>query len=147
MNVKKLMYFLSVFIVVLITLKLIFLYPANEKVKLKLLLIESEVSRMGYKTNWIVISEKRHKWYNSLLMNSAKNSIHLSGDAIDIYVFDVDGDNKFTYKDVKIIEKACRNVEREFPELIGGFGSYMKKGFFSKNMVHIDTRGYYKRWY
>jgi len=144
---RKLIKTLVALIFFIISLKIIFLYPANEKVQLKLMLIESEVSRLGYRTNWVVISEKRHPWYNKLLMNSSKNSLHLKGDAIDIYVFDVDWDNRFTKKDVEIIEQATKSVEKEFPELVGGFGTYMKKGFFSKRMIHIDTRGYYKRWY
>lgn len=144
---KKLFIFLFILFTLLIIIKYVLLSPANPNVRRKLSLIEKEVNDKGYSTNWFIISDKRHKWYNSLLLNSAKDSEHLKGNAIDIYVLDVDGDAEFNENDIKIIEKACKRLEKKYPELTGGFGTYLRKGYFTRHMVHIDTRGYYKRWY
>jgi uncharacterized protein YcbK (DUF882 family) len=102
-------------------------------------MIEDEVSKRGYKTNWIVISGKRSVWYNRLLSNSVDNSNHLQGKAVDIYVFDIDGDNKFNQKDIEILRSATQYVENNYPRLKGAFGTYTNKGYFSRNMVHLDV--------
>lgn len=136
-----------IIVIIIVTIKVTFLYPAVGQVREKITLIESEVINMGYTPNWVIISEKRSEWYNSILKNSAKNSYHLKGMAIDIFIFDVDGNNKFTYDDIRIIERANDIVERKNPNLKGGFGTYMKSGQLSKRMVHIDVRGYKKRFF
>ena len=82
---KKLILFLSI-VSFVILVKLVFFFPANKDTRLKLRMIEDEVSKRGYKTNWIVISGKRSVWYNRLLSNSVDNSNHLQGKAVDIYV-------------------------------------------------------------
>jgi uncharacterized protein YcbK (DUF882 family) len=102
-------------------------------------MIEDEVSKRGYKTNWIVISGKRSVWYNRLLSNSVDNSNHLQGKAVDIYVFDIDGDNNFNQKDIEILRSATQYVENNYPRLKGAFGTYTNKGYFSRNMVHLDV--------
>ena len=110
----------------------------------KLDLIENELKSKNYKTKWVIISQKRNVFINNLLPNSAKKSYHLKGIAIDIYVFDINGDNYFDIKDIKILEKANNNVEKKYPELKGAFGDYFidKNGYFTKHMIHIDTRGF-----
>jgi hypothetical protein len=110
----------------------------------KLDLIDNELKSKNYKTKWVIISQKRNVFINNLLPNSAKKSYHLKGIAIDIYVFDINGDNYFDIKDIKILEKANNNVEKKYPELKGAFGDYFinKNGYFTKHMIHIDTRGF-----
>ena len=134
---------------VFLFLRFTVLSPTEGSIKEKLNLIEIEVKKMGYTPNWVVISEKRSDFANNLLPLSAKNgkSYHLKGKAIDIFVFDVNGDNEFNSKDVKIIETANNTVERRNPKLKGGFGTYMKKGYLNKHMIHLDTRGYHHRYY
>jgi len=139
---KKVLLVVSILIVV----KLVFFYPSNQKVTTKLEMIENEISKRGYNTNWFVISRKRHRWYNSILSNAAKNSHHLNGDAIDIWVIDIDGNNKFDKKDIQIFKSANDYVENEFPHLRGALGTYTNKGFFTRRMIHIDTRGYKKNY-
>jgi hypothetical protein len=75
-------------------------------------------------------------------------SWHLKGKAIDVYVFDINGDNLFNKKDISILEQANKVVEKEHPELIGGFGDYFLdiNGYFTKHMIHFDTRGYRHRY-
>lgn len=131
-----------------ICLGLIFLFlyrsyinpPANERTRYKLSLLEEKLSSQGYRSWFFVCSGKRSVWYNARIGGKA-NSYHLSGSAIDILVFDIDGDWKFDQKDIAILEKLNRSVEREHPELVGGFGTYRKEGGLYGFMVHLDTRG------
>lgn len=143
---KSILKILMIFAVVIV-IKLVFFYPPNKNVKLKLDLIESELSRLGYKSNWVVISGKRHIWYNKILPNASKNSNHLKGTAIDIFVFDINWDNKFNNDDIVIFEKVVKDIENKYPNLKGGMGTYRNKGLLTKHMIHIDTDGSNKRWY
>ena len=140
---------IKTFLVLLFTLlivKLTFFLPSNKDVTFKLKMIRNEIIKRGYNDNWFIISGKRSSWYNNLLLNSAKNSHHLNGDAIDIYVFDIDGDGVFTSKDIRIFESANNHVESTYPKLTGALGTYRSKGYLTKHMIHIDTRGYKKRY-
>ena len=122
------------------------LIGADKQITRKLELIKFELNSKGYKTRWIIISQKRLSIFNDLLPNSAKTSWHLKGKAIDVYVFDINGDNLFNKEDISIIEQANKVVEKENPELIGGLGDY-KNGYFTKHMIHFDTRGYRHRYH
>ena len=121
-------------------MKNIFFKSPKDKVLTKLRMIEDEVYRRGYDPNWIIISGKRSQWYNDILRLSAKNSQHVKGNAVDIYVFDVDCDGKFTKKDIEIVRLANISVEKNFPEYKGFFNTYLNKGIFAKRMIHIDVR-------
>jgi energy-coupling factor transporter transmembrane protein EcfT len=124
------------------------LLGAKSEVLKKLSLIEEDLVERNYNPSWIIISQKRHPLLNSLLNKSAKDSYHLKGLAIDIYVFDINGDGIFDASDIKILEIANNNVEREHPELIGAFGDYSSKenGYLTKHMIHLDIRGYKVRY-
>ena len=50
----------------LFLVKIIFFFPANTVVKIKLEKINNEIQKRGYKTSWVIISEKRSKWYNTI---------------------------------------------------------------------------------
>ncbi len=119
------------------------LLGADQKIVSKLKLIEKDLADKNYEANWIIISQKRYEILNSKLSKSAKKSNHLKGIAIDIYIFDINGDGRFNDVDIAILENSNNNVEREHPELIGGFGDYFIKGagYFTKHMIHLDTRG------
>lgn len=114
---------------------------ANPKIKTKVQLIKESLIDAGYNPRWFTISEKRNKIFNSLLANSAKKSHHLHGNAIDVYVIDIDGDGKFTQTDLDIVKRHNNRVERRNPHLRGGFGTYTSKSI-AKHMIHFDTRGY-----
>lgn len=128
------------------------LIGADKEITRKLQLLKLELNSKGYETRWIIISQKRLSFFNDLLPNSAKNkkspSWHLKGKAIDVYVFDINGDNLFNKEDISIIEQANKVVEKENPELIGGLGDYFldKNGYFTKHMIHFDTRGHRHRY-
>ena len=116
---------------------------ANEKIKTKVRWIKESLTKSGFKVNWFIISEKRSKLYNSILPNSAKKSYHLHGDAIDVFVIDIDGDGIFTQKDLDIVKYHNNLVERRNPSLKGAFGTYTTKSELTKRMIHFDTRGYH----
>jgi uncharacterized protein YcbK (DUF882 family) len=138
---KKFLILFSISLPILFFSNILGLRGANKKVKTKVQLVKESLEKAGYEVNWVVISEKRSKFFNRLLPNSAKKSHHLNGDAIDVYVFDIDGDDKFTQNDLDIVKKHNRKVERRNPELRGAFGTYTSKTF-AKHMIHFDTRGY-----
>ena len=133
-----------VIIIVLITsiiLYKIFINPlANKEVRFKLSLIDKELKSQGYRRWYFVSSGKRSKWYNDFL-KTVKNSQHLKENAIDIIVFDIDGDWLFNETDISILEKINAKVEKNHLELTGAFGTYRKEGGIYNNMIHIDTRG------
>ncbi len=145
-------YFLSFCILGYLLMYLGGLVGADKEITRKLELIKLELNSKGYKTSWIIISQKRLSFFNDLLPNSDKNkkspSWHLKGKAIDVYFFDINGDNLFNKEDISIIEKANKAVEKEYPELIGGLGDYFidKNDYFTKHMIHFDTRGYRHRY-
>jgi hypothetical protein len=145
-------YFLSFCILGYFLMFLGGLIGADKEITRKLELIKIELNSKGYKSSWIIISQKRLPFFNDLLTNSAKNkkkpSWHLKGKAIDVYVFDINGDNLFNKEDIYIIEQANKAVEKEHPKLIGGLGDYFldKNNYFTKHMIHFDTRGYRHRY-
>jgi hypothetical protein len=145
-------FFLSFFILGYILMYLGGLIGADKEITRKLELIKLELNSNGYEANWIIISQKRLSFFNDLLPKSAKKknspSWHLKGKAIDVYVFDINGDNLFNKEDISIIEQANKVVEKEHPELIGGLGDYFINinDYFTQHMIHFDTRGYSHRY-
>ena len=116
---------------------------AKPEVKRKLALIEEELKSKNLRPYWVIISQKRNKFFNGILGKAVSNSNHLDGIAIDIFVFDINGDFSFNEKDYEIIYTATKAVEKKHPELKGALGRYTRKenGFLTKHMIHIDTGG------
>jgi len=124
-----------------------FLLRDPDKITLdKLSLIEDKIASEGYHARWFVISGHRDEWYNSILPNSAKKSFHIKDKAIDIYVIDIDGDWDFDSSDIEIIYKVTKSIEGDNPKSSGGFGTYTNRGYFSRHMIHFDTRGNHVRY-
>lgn len=81
------------------------------------------------------------------------DSRHQYGDAADIYIDgdgdgrmdDLDGDGRITLADARMLIEVVRQVERWFPELVGGIGLYAGASGRSP-FVHVDTRGVTARW-
>lgn len=128
------------------TIRYIFLSPPDLKTKHKLNLIKTEISKKGYHNRWFVISGIRYNWYNRILPNSVNKSYHIKGKAIDIFVFDINGDLKFTNEDIQLLQFANKSVEDAHPELVGAFGTYTNKSCLARHMIHLDTRGYSVRY-
>jgi len=146
---KKILIPIIIVILILITTFTIyvgFYGMANDNVNNKISLLKSELINSGYNPYFIIICKKRSEKFNNLLPLSAKKSHHLNGDAIDIYVFDINNDFKFNDDDIKIIKEKILLIEKKYPSLSGGFGTYTNKGKLSRRMIHIDTRGYHCTW-
>lgn len=124
------------------------LLGSDQKVMYKLSLIEKDLIEKNYKPSWVIISQKRYKTFNSILRKSVDGSHHLKGIAVDIYVFDINGDGEYNASDITILENSVNDVEKIHPELIGGLGDYYflkNNGYLTKHMIHIDTRGTKRR--
>jgi hypothetical protein len=119
------------------------LMGANEDIKTKIQLIEAELRAQNYHPKWVIISQKRSQYLNDLLANSTKESFHLKGLAIDLFVFDINNDGSYDKEDINLLIAAINKVEASHPNLRGGFFDYTlpKHGIVARHMVHIDTRG------
>lgn len=117
------------------------LLHASESVHLKVEAIKKELLNQGFQPKWIIISQKRNNLYNNLLYNSVKNgrSKHLTGRAIDLYVFDINGDWLYNAADFELLQKASRKVDSESPHINGRVYNYLNKGTFSRRMVHVEV--------
>ena len=117
------------------------LLNANDLVHKKVDLINDELINMGYRPKWVIISQKRYEFYNNILTNSKKNgkSKHLVGKAIDLYIYDINGDGSYNIKDFEIFKMASRKVEIINPEIKGGVYDYLKKGPLSRRMIHVEV--------
>ncbi|MGB3464581.1 MAG: D-Ala-D-Ala carboxypeptidase family metallohydrolase [Cyclobacteriaceae bacterium] len=107
--------------------------------------LRDQLTVQGYQPNVFVMSAKRAEWHNKLLTHfgAANKSQHLSGNAIDILVMDVNQDNNTNSLDVKIAKGILENIIKND----GGIGTYQSENiFWNKQMVHFDCRGYRARW-
>ena len=109
--------------------------------------LKNTLRKRGYKSRLLVISTKRFGWHNYIqtkFTHAAKHSKHLTGDAIDFLVFDINSDGKSDSTDVDIVKTI---LDKNIVNNLGGLGTYKTdKGFLNQQMVHIDCRGYRARW-
>ncbi|KAB2918259.1 MAG: M15 family metallopeptidase [Bacteroidetes bacterium] len=111
--------------------------------------LKDSLNERGYKADFYIVSCKRPKWFNSILVklkSGAKPySQHLHGNAIDIIVLDVNNDGKSNIADVDLVFDI---LDKKIVGDSGGVGTYKKmKGFASKQMIHFDYRGKRARWH
>lgn len=103
----------------------------------------------------IVLSGFRAPYYNDRRIDegAARASRHQFGDAADL-IIDADNDGRMDdlnrdgrrdLRDLNPIGTAVANVERKYPELVGGLGTYAAMGP-SGPFAHIDVRGTSARW-
>jgi uncharacterized protein YcbK (DUF882 family) len=109
--------------------------------------LKKVLKQTGYSNNLIIISTKRFKWHNELQVvfnGAASKSRHLSGDAIDFVVLDINKDGNYDSKDVDLVYNL---LDKQIIKDKGGIGTYKNaSNFFNKQMIHIDCRGYRARW-
>jgi uncharacterized protein YcbK (DUF882 family) len=129
----------------------------------KLELVIAELGASGIPVTHVkVISGFRHPEYNQGLRSRvrrrtagspAQDSRHQFGDAADIIIDnnrdgrmdDLNRDGKSNSRDIRVLIEAVERVERQYPDLVGGAGTYRatrQHGPF----VHIDVRGNRARW-
>lgn len=109
--------------------------------------LKNALVQKGFSSSLLVISTKRAKWHNAILVKlsgAAKDSRHLKDDAIDFIVFDVNNDGKSDGLDVDIVFEI---LDKDIIKGSGGIGTYKnEKSFVDRQMIHIDCRGYKARW-
>jgi uncharacterized protein YcbK (DUF882 family) len=110
--------------------------------------LKDTLTAIGYSDRLLVISTKRFKWHNDLQVKragAATKSRHLSGDAIDFIVFDINKDGRSDSSDVNIVYYL---LDRSIVGSKGGIGTYKgEHAFIDRQMIHIDCRGYRARWH
>ena len=129
----------------------------------KLELVIAELNASGVPvTHMKVISGFRHPEYNQGLRarvrrrtvgSPAQDSRHQFGDAADVIVDnnrdgrmdDLNRDGKSNSKDIRVLIEAVERVEQQYPDLVGGAGTY-KATRQHGPFVHIDVRGNRARW-
>ena len=103
----------------------------------------------------VVLSGFRAPYYNDLRIDegAARASRHQFGDAADLIIDangdgrmdDLNGDRRSDMRDLGVIGSAVAAVEKRYPELVGGLGTYAAMGP-SGPFAHIDVRGTSARW-
>jgi hypothetical protein len=123
----------------------------------KLELTIQELEKTGHPVKDVgVISGFRTPHYNAHggeTGGRGQLSRHMYGDAMDIYIDndgdgrmdDLNGDGKVDFGDARTLAAAADRVEKQYPSLIGGIGTYRATGAHA-GFVHIDTRGFRARW-
>jgi uncharacterized protein YcbK (DUF882 family) len=101
----------------------------------------------GYAPRLLVISTKRFKFHNDIQVKfagAASKSRHLSGEALDFLVFDVNKDGIINSLDLDVVFQI---LDKKIIRNNGGIGTYKNEhSFFNRQMIHIDCRGYKARW-
>ena len=114
----------------------------------KLELVLSELSRQRGNDARVALRVSVHSGYRTpswnLINRFAGDSRHQYGDAADVAI-DANGDGRFTLSDSKLVALAVDAVERNYPDLVGGFGLYSGPRYRTP-YVHIDARGTRARW-
>jgi uncharacterized protein YcbK (DUF882 family) len=122
----------------------------------KLELVLGELANGGIDIRRVVVlSGFRAPYYNDRRIEegAARASRHQFGDAADLIIDadfdgrmdDLNGDGRRDLRDLAPIGAAVAAVERRYPELAGGLGTYAAMGP-SGPFAHIDVRGTSARW-
>jgi uncharacterized protein YcbK (DUF882 family) len=122
----------------------------------KLELVLRELSSKGIDNSRVVVlSGFRAPYYNDRRLDegAARASRHQFGDAADLIIDadndgrmdDVNRDGRRDMRDLNPIGAAVAKVERDYPALVGGLGTYAAMGP-SGPFAHIDVRGTSARW-
>lgn len=123
----------------------------------KLELVIQELENRGIPArNVRVLSGFRTPRYNLALgdrSGRSRESRHQYGDAADIFIDsnhddrmdDLNRDGRVNAADTRVLLAAVEQVEREYPDLLGGTGLYHATGSHGP-FAHIDVRGSRARW-
>lgn len=121
----------------------------------KIELVVQELNAMGVRAEKVhVMSGFRTPQYNGPGGGGrAGLSRHMWGDAADVWIDnngdgqmdDLNGDGLIDMDDAAVMMRAVERVERKFPGLVGGAGTYPTTPWHGP-YIHIDARGYWARW-
>jgi len=112
--------------------------PIHPKLFYKTLELLDELNRLGYNEDGFVIaSGHRHPAYNEKI-GGAKLSRHIKGEAVDISIYDIDGDSYTDKRDKQIVLDI---LDQTIIKDKGGIGLYP-----GTDNVHYDVRGTKARW-
>ncbi|KAB7732953.1 DUF882 domain-containing protein [Rudanella paleaurantiibacter] len=106
-------------------------------------LLDRYLTERGYQTHYVLLSGYRPPWLNRLMPLSARKSVHQQGQAIDLFVFDINGNDRFDPADLRILSDALDHLDRQHPRYRGGVGLY-RQSF--PRMVHFDVSGRHRHW-
>jgi uncharacterized protein YcbK (DUF882 family) len=114
-----------------------------DKVELVLAYVGAFRGGRNQTVNVDVHSGFRSPIYNRHVPRAARDSRHQYGDAADLAI-DADGDGRVTWRDGMLVSLQVEQVERDFPQYVGGLGLYGNQN--GVPYVHIDVRGKRARW-
>ncbi|MCR9143147.1 MAG: hypothetical protein NXI24_12910 [bacterium] len=110
--------------------------------------LKDGLAKAGHRPAYFVLSSVRPRWWNAILVSwsgAASNSQHLDGRALDIIVLDVNQDGASDARDVWIVYAL---LDKAIIGRRGGVGTYVNEaGFFNRQMIHFDSRGFNARWH
>lgn len=113
-------------------------FPINPILFYKTLELLDELNRMGYnEEGFVIVNGHRHPAYNENI-GGAKLSRHIKGEAVDISIYDINGDGYTDKKDKQIVLDI---LDKTVIQDQGGIGLYP-----GTDNVHYDVRGYKARW-
>lgn len=113
------------------------------EVRHKRRLLDHALRKQGYTPHYFLLSGYRPPWLNRLLPLASRNSVHQRGQAIDVWVVDIDGNYLTIQSDLAIIANTLDGLDRTYPAYRGGVGLY--RASFSP-MVHFDVSGRHRHW-
>ncbi len=114
-----------------------------DKVELVIAYVGAFRGGRNQKVDVDVHSGFRSPIYNERVPRAARDSRHQFGDAADLAI-DADGDGRVTWRDGMLVSLQVEQVERDFPQYVGGLGLYGNQN--GVPYVHIDVRGKRVRW-
>ncbi len=95
---------------------------------------KQELEKNGYGSEEFLITSGHQDPRFNEQVGGARLSIHLQGEAIDIYVEDINLDGKYTKEDKDIV---INILDKKIIRDKGGIGRYP-----GSRIVHFDVRGY-----
>jgi len=147
---KKLFRFFCILVLIAISIFIFYcnnLSLAKKEISTYYKGLKKALKAKGYNPNLLVISTKRFSFHNNIQVKfsgAATSSRHLTGEAVDFLVLDVNYDGKRNSADVDIVYKI---LEEEIMKEKGGIGVYKnEKPFIDRQMIHIDCREVKGRW-
>ncbi len=112
----------------------------DKRILLKMLSLKKKLEEKGYRGDQFSINSSfRTPIYNEIVGGKIC-SRHQFGDAIDIQIYDINGDGSADAKDAILVFDL---LDKEIIKNSGGLGKYKSDA----NVLHFDTRGKRARWF